>query len=116
MIDLLIISDSFTYGEAYGAVERVARTLGRQVNPTVYTAAEFSKRAPGRERIRDAVARAAERRNQCTFKHSSRNRPVNDSMAALSVGLPRRLKSRITPLEYAHRSIAALTNAVPLSP
>jgi hypothetical protein len=34
-------------------------------------------------------------------------------MAALSVGLPRRLKSRSTPFVYAHRSIAALTNSLP---
>lgn len=36
-------------------------------------------------------------------------------MAALSVGLPCRLKSRITPFVYVQRSIAALTNSVPLS-
>ena len=29
----------------FGALERVTRTVGRKVNPTVYTAAEFSKRA-----------------------------------------------------------------------
>lgn len=40
---------------------------------------------------------------------------MKDSIVALSVGLPRRLKSRITPLVYAHRSITALTNSVPLS-
>jgi predicted nucleotidyltransferase len=44
-VDLLIISDSLTYGEAFGALERVTRTVGRKVNPTVYTANEFSKRA-----------------------------------------------------------------------
>jgi predicted nucleotidyltransferase len=44
-IDLMIISDSLTYAEVFGALERVARTLGRQVNLTVYTAAQFSKRA-----------------------------------------------------------------------
>src|SRR5688572_9670628 len=43
--DLMIISDSLTYGEVFGARERVTRTVGRKVNPTVYTAAEFSKRA-----------------------------------------------------------------------
>ena len=31
--------------EYEGALERVTRTVGRKVNPTVYTAAEFSKRA-----------------------------------------------------------------------
>jgi predicted nucleotidyltransferase len=44
-IDLMIVSDSLTYGEVFAALEGVARTLGRKVNPTVYTAAEFSKRA-----------------------------------------------------------------------
>ena len=44
-IDLLIISDSLTYGEVFSALERVARVVGRKINPTVYTAAEFSKRA-----------------------------------------------------------------------
>ena len=44
-IDLMIISDSLTYGEVFGALERVTRAVGRKVNPTVYTAAEFSKRA-----------------------------------------------------------------------
>ena len=44
-IDLMIISDSLTYGDVFGALERVTRTVGRKVNPTVYTAAEFSNRA-----------------------------------------------------------------------
>src|SRR5947208_12383295 len=44
-IDLMVISDSLTYGEVFGALERVATSVGRKVNPTVYTAAEFSKRA-----------------------------------------------------------------------
>jgi hypothetical protein len=44
-IDLMIISDSLTYGEVFGALERVTRAVGRKVNPTVYTAAEFLKRA-----------------------------------------------------------------------
>jgi predicted nucleotidyltransferase len=44
-VDLMIISDSLTYGEVFGALERVTRALGRKVNPAVYTAAEFSKRA-----------------------------------------------------------------------
>src|SRR3954470_22125140 len=32
-IDLMIISDSITYGEVFGALERVTRTVGRKVNP-----------------------------------------------------------------------------------
>jgi len=43
-IDLMVISDSLTYADIFGALERVAKSVGRQVNPTVYTVAEFSKR------------------------------------------------------------------------
>jgi predicted nucleotidyltransferase len=46
-IDLMVISDVLTYGEVFGALERVAKDIGRTVNPTVYTAAEFSKRSRG---------------------------------------------------------------------
>ena len=44
-IDLMVVSDSLSYGEVFGAVDKVSRTLGRNVNPTVYSAAEFSRRA-----------------------------------------------------------------------
>jgi len=44
-IDLMIISDSLTYSEVFGALALVAPSVGRKVNPTVYTTAEFSKRA-----------------------------------------------------------------------
>ena len=44
-IDLMIISDSLTYGEVFAVLERVTRSVGRNINPTVYTGAEFSKRA-----------------------------------------------------------------------
>ncbi len=43
-IDLMVISDSLTYGEVFGALERTANTVGRHLSPTVYTVAEFSKR------------------------------------------------------------------------
>ena len=43
-IDLMVISDTLTYGEVFSALERIATTIGRAVNPTVYTVAEFSKR------------------------------------------------------------------------
>jgi predicted nucleotidyltransferase len=44
-VDLLIISDSLTYGDVFGALDRVTRVLSRKVNPTVYSVAEFAKRA-----------------------------------------------------------------------
>lgn len=43
-IDLMLISDDLSYGEVFGALERAAQTFGRQVNPTVYSSSEFSKR------------------------------------------------------------------------
>jgi predicted nucleotidyltransferase len=43
-IDLMVISESLTYGEVFGALERAAKALGRPLNPTVYTVSEFSKR------------------------------------------------------------------------
>jgi predicted nucleotidyltransferase len=46
-IDLMVISDTLTYGDLFGALERVAKSVGRQINPTVYTVAEFSKRSHG---------------------------------------------------------------------
>ena len=44
-IDLLVVSDSLTYGEVFEALESASRTLGRQVNPSVYSAAELTRRA-----------------------------------------------------------------------
>jgi predicted nucleotidyltransferase len=46
-IDLMVISDTLTYSEVFGALERVAKSVGRPVNPTVYTVAEFTKRSRG---------------------------------------------------------------------
>jgi len=40
----MVISDSLAYGEVFGALESAGRTLGRQINPTLYTSAEFSRR------------------------------------------------------------------------
>lgn len=44
-IDLMVISDTLSYGDVFGVLDKLSRTLGRNVNPTVYSAAEFSKRA-----------------------------------------------------------------------
>jgi predicted nucleotidyltransferase len=43
-IDLMVVSDSLTYGDVFGTLEPLSRALGRQVNPTVYSSDEFSKR------------------------------------------------------------------------
>jgi predicted nucleotidyltransferase len=44
-IDLMVVSDNLSYGDVFGALDKLSRTLGRNVNSTVYSAAEFSKRA-----------------------------------------------------------------------
>lgn len=43
-VDLLIVSPSLRYGEVFGALETAAHTLGRTVNPTIYTPEEFERR------------------------------------------------------------------------
>jgi predicted nucleotidyltransferase len=44
-VDVMIIGDSIGYSDVFGALEPAAITLGRAVNPTVYTRAEWAKRA-----------------------------------------------------------------------
>jgi predicted nucleotidyltransferase len=43
-IDLMVVSDTLTYGEVFAALDKLSRALGRTVSPTVYSTAEFSKR------------------------------------------------------------------------
>jgi len=43
-IDLMVVSDTLNYGGVFGALDKLSRALGRTVNPTVYSSAEFAKR------------------------------------------------------------------------
>lgn len=43
-IDVLIVSDTLGYADAFGALEPASISLGRLVNPTVYTTARLAKR------------------------------------------------------------------------
>lgn len=43
-IDVLIVSPSLSYADVFGALEAASHTLGRTVNPTLYTPAELNKR------------------------------------------------------------------------
>ena len=46
-IDVLIVSSNLanlSYADVFGALEAASATLGRTVNPTLYTPAEFNKR------------------------------------------------------------------------
>jgi predicted nucleotidyltransferase len=43
-IDVMIVSANLGYADVFGALEGAATTLGRKVNPTLYTPAELAKR------------------------------------------------------------------------
>jgi predicted nucleotidyltransferase len=43
-IDLMVLSDTLTYGDLFGALETASADLGRKINPTVYARAEVAKR------------------------------------------------------------------------
>jgi predicted nucleotidyltransferase len=43
-VDVMIVSSSLGYADVYSALEDAAATLGRKVNPTLYTRAEITKR------------------------------------------------------------------------
>ena len=43
-IDVLVISDSLTYADLYGTLERASEQLGRKVTPTIYSTKELHER------------------------------------------------------------------------
>jgi predicted nucleotidyltransferase len=43
-VDVMIVSPSLGYADVYSVLEDAAATLGRKVNPTLYTRAEITKR------------------------------------------------------------------------
>lgn len=43
-IDLMLVSDSLSYGDTFAALEAVSARLGRTVNPTLLTPQELAKR------------------------------------------------------------------------
>jgi predicted nucleotidyltransferase len=46
-VDVLVISDDLTLEELFAAFGEAERKLGRKINPTLYTSAEFQKRLIG---------------------------------------------------------------------
>lgn len=46
-VDLLVVSDTLGYGDVFGALEGASQTLGRTINPALYTAADFLARLQG---------------------------------------------------------------------
>jgi len=43
-VDVLIVSEDLGYADVFGTLEHAATTLGRKVNPTLYTRADMAKR------------------------------------------------------------------------
>jgi predicted nucleotidyltransferase len=43
-LDLLVVTDALAYADIYAAIETAERTLGRTVNPTVFTLAEWNRK------------------------------------------------------------------------
>jgi len=48
-IDLMLVSDDVTYGDVFTVLEDASHMLGRPVNPTILTRAEFLKRVAAHE-------------------------------------------------------------------
>lgn len=48
-IDLMVVSDKLPYGDLVGALEEAMATIGRPINPTVFSAREFAQRAKDRK-------------------------------------------------------------------
>lgn len=46
-VDLLVVSDTLGYGDVFGALEGASQTLGRTINPALYTTADFRARLQG---------------------------------------------------------------------
>lgn len=46
-VDLLVVSDALSYGEVFAALEGASQTLGRTINPALYSAADFRTRQAG---------------------------------------------------------------------
>ena len=46
-VDVMIVSSTLGYGEVFGALESATVSLGRKVNPTLYTPADWTKRVDG---------------------------------------------------------------------
>ena len=43
-VELMVVSDALGYADLFSALEPASQRLGRKVNPTLYSRAEFAKR------------------------------------------------------------------------
>ena len=72
--DLVIQLPNLSWSEIFGAIDKVSRTLGRNVNPTVHSAAEFSRRI--------VIWFPRQKAESCLMR---RKGPVNGSNSAMSI-------------------------------
>lgn len=56
-VDVMIISGALGYGDVYAAMEHAASLLGRKVNPTLYSRAEWMQRLKQRNAFATRVAK-----------------------------------------------------------
>ena len=56
-VDMMIISGALGYGDVYAAMEHAASLLGRKVNPTLYSRAEWMQRLKQRNAFATRVAK-----------------------------------------------------------
>lgn len=56
-LDLLIVSDELTYADAFEALQAAEETLGRPVNPTVWTPEEWQRESAKKDSFASRIAR-----------------------------------------------------------
>ena len=59
-LDLLVVTDALAYADIYTALESAEQTLGRTINPTVFTRAEWKRKRARKDSF--VVRIAAQRR------------------------------------------------------
>jgi predicted nucleotidyltransferase len=56
-IDLLVVTDDLAYADVYAALEAAERILGRTINPTVFTRAEWKRKRAQRDSFAARISR-----------------------------------------------------------
>jgi len=55
-VDVMIVSNTLAYGEVFGALDAASMTLGRKINPTLYTPADWAEITPEEpDRLQEAL-------------------------------------------------------------
>jgi predicted nucleotidyltransferase len=55
-LDLLVVTDTLAYADIYSALENAERTLGRTINPTVFTRAEWKRKRSRKDSFAARIA------------------------------------------------------------